>query len=113
MALDGNERAPPKIFAMLLQYQDNIFADTLRPDIVKPELDDARQSSTRLEKQFCEIKVMRENDSIIFHGPPHDIRVRRVCRTQFTPMAGGVFVMVEIFNPRKRKTIVNDDGHAG
>ena len=113
MTFHSDKRAPPEIFSVLFQYQHDIFADALWPDIVKPKLDDAGQSGARLKKQFCEIKVMRENDGIIFYGPLHDVRVRRIGRAKFPPVTGGVSVLAQIFNPRKRKTIVNDDGHAG
>jgi hypothetical protein len=62
---------------------------------------------------FCEVEVLRENDGFILMRPLDDFRIRGVGRAKFTPVTRNVCVLVKKFNPRKRKAIVNDDGHAG
>ena len=98
---------------MLLQNCQHVLADALRADVVKPKLDDAWQGGLGLKEQLCKVKVVREDDRFVLIRPPHDFGVRGVGRAEFTPVPGIVPALTKEFDPRKRKAVVNDDGHAG
>lgn len=113
MSLESDERAAMEIFAVLRQHLNDIVADVGRANIIQAELNDTGQGGLALKKQFGEVQVLRQHDRTIFTGPTQDVRVRCVRRPEFAPMAGGMSVLPEIFDPGNRKAVVYDNDHAG
>ena len=113
MALDCDQHAADKLFPMPVKNQPNILANVLGAHVIQAELNDTGQNGATLEKQPCKIKILCQNHGAIFSRPAHHFCVRGVGGTQLTPMADGVSVLTEKFDPGKRQTIINDNGHAG
>jgi hypothetical protein len=72
MTFDGDQRTSAKFITILLKEEYNILTDVGWPNVIKAELNNARQLGLGFEKQFGEIHVLGEHHSLILSRPQHD-----------------------------------------
>jgi len=113
VALHSDDGAFLKTFAMLIQYLNNIFTDISGSHIIQPELNNTGKSGAGLEKELIKVEVLSQHHRFILQGPAEDFGVRSVRRPYFSPMSGRVAATAKIFHPGNRKTVVDDNDHAG
>jgi hypothetical protein len=81
----------PKSGARLHQY----FGGAHRPIAVESRW----AMRPTLKKQFREIKVLSENDGVVFMRPHHNILIKGVGTTELAPMLSSMSVLAQIFHP--------------